>query len=58
MTCQRNHQFYLSDGLSNNIYLVKEGKVSLGKVNLDGEEITLDVLGPGEICGDLVIPKS
>ncbi len=55
VTCQRKHQFYLSDERSDKIYLVKEGKVRLGKVNQDGDEITLDVLGPGEIFGELAI---
>ncbi|SEA70377.1 cAMP-binding domain of CRP or a regulatory subunit of cAMP-dependent protein kinases [Desulfuromusa kysingii] len=53
--CQRKHQFYLSDELSDKIYLVKKGKVRLGKVNKDGNEITLSVLGPGEIFGELAI---
>ncbi|MCD6186769.1 MAG: Crp/Fnr family transcriptional regulator [Desulfuromusa sp.] len=55
VTCRRKHQFYLSDELSDKIYLVKEGKVRLGRVNQDGDEITLDVLGPGEIFGELAI---
>lgn len=55
VTCQRKHHFYLSDELSDAIYLVKEGKVRLGKVNQNGDEITLDVLGPGEIFGELAI---
>ncbi|MDA3904321.1 MAG: Crp/Fnr family transcriptional regulator [Desulfuromusa sp.] len=55
VTCRRKHQFYLSDELSDKIYLVKEGKVRLGRVNQDGDEITLDVLGPGEIFGELAL---
>lgn len=53
VNCERRYQFYLSDEPSDKIYLVKEGKVRLGKVNIDGDEITLDVLGPGEIFGEL-----
>jgi CRP/FNR family transcriptional regulator len=53
--CQRKYQFYLSDEASDKIYLVKKGKVRLGKVNADGHEITLSVLGPGEIFGELSI---
>jgi CRP/FNR family transcriptional regulator len=53
--CRRGHQFYLSEDLSDKIYLVKEGKVRLGMVNADGNEITLDVLGPKEIFGELAV---
>lgn len=53
--CRRKHQFYLPDELSDKIYLVKKGMIRLGRINKDGEEITLDVLGPGEIFGELAV---
>ena len=53
--CPRKHHFYLSDEPSDKIYLIKKGKVRLGRVNEDGDEISLDVLGPGEIFGELAI---
>ena len=53
--CSRKHQFYLSEELSDKIYLIKKGQVRLGRVDVDGNEITLDVLGAGEIFGELAI---
>ena len=53
ITCQRKYQFYLTDEPSDSIFFVKQGKVRLGRVNLDGDEITLDVLGQGELFGEL-----
>ncbi|MFO7766525.1 MAG: Crp/Fnr family transcriptional regulator, partial [Pelovirga sp.] len=41
--------------ISDKIYLVKKGKVRLGMVNANGDEISLDVLGPGEIFGELAV---
>jgi CRP/FNR family transcriptional regulator, cyclic AMP receptor protein len=53
--CHRKHQFYLSEELSDTIFLIKEGKVRLGMVSPSGDKITLDVLGPGEIFGELAV---
>lgn len=53
--CLRGQPFYLSRDVSDKIYLVKKGRVRLGMVNADGNEITLDVLGPGEIFGELAV---
>jgi CRP/FNR family transcriptional regulator len=53
--CLRGQPFYLSRDVSDKIYLVKKGRVRLGMVNADGNEISLDVLGPGEIFGELAI---
>ena len=53
--CLRGQPFYLSRDVSDKIYLVKKGLVRLGMVNADGNEITLDVLGPGEIFGELAV---
>jgi len=53
--CCRKHHFYLSSEVSDSIYLVKTGRVRLGKINSAGNEITLDVLGPGEIFGELAV---
>ncbi|MBI4546532.1 MAG: Crp/Fnr family transcriptional regulator [Ignavibacteriae bacterium] len=39
----------------NNIYFLKEGHVKLSRLHEDGREIILDVLGPGEMFGELSI---
>lgn len=53
--CLRGQIFYLSRDVSDKIYLIKKGLVRLGMVNAEGNEITLDVIGPGEIFGELAI---
>lgn len=53
--CTRGNTFYLPSDLSDKIYLVKKGQVRLGMVNAEGNEITLDVLGSGEIFGELAV---
>ena len=55
VSCQRKHQFYLADESSDAIYYVKEGKVRLGQVTENGDEITFDVLGQGELFGELAV---
>lgn len=48
------HQIiYFPDQPSNNIFFLKEGHVKLYRLHEDGREIILDVLGPGEIFGEL-----
>lgn len=53
--CTRGNTFYFPNDLSDKIYLVKKGRVRIGMNSSDGHEITLDVLGPGEIFGELAI---
>ncbi|RMF48263.1 MAG: Crp/Fnr family transcriptional regulator [Deltaproteobacteria bacterium] len=51
--CHRQHRFYLADDPSDTVYLVKEGQVRLLRTNVDGRDIILDILGPGEVFGEL-----
>lgn len=49
----KHHIIYFPDQPSNNIFFLKEGHVKLYRLHEDGREIILDVLGPGEIFGEL-----
>ncbi|GAB4164213.1 MAG: Crp/Fnr family transcriptional regulator [Geothermobacteraceae bacterium] len=51
--CRRQHRFYLADDPSETVYLVKKGQVRLLRTNVDGRDIILDFLGPGEVFGEL-----
>ncbi len=44
---------YFPDEPSNTIFFLKEGHVKLSRLTKDGKEIILDVIGPGEIFGEL-----
>lgn len=52
---QRDKIIFLPDDSSNHVYLVKEGRIRLSLVNPEGREITLDILGPGELFGELAM---
>jgi CRP-like cAMP-binding protein len=55
VSCRRNCQLFFADDPSDNIYLVKEGQVKLTRTSAEGREIILDILGPGEIFGELAL---
>lgn len=46
---------YFPEDPSDSIYLLKEGRVKISKISDGGKEITLDILEPGEIFGELAI---
>jgi len=43
---------YFPEERSDNIYLLKEGKVKISRVSEDGKKTTLHLVGPGEIFGE------
>ena len=54
MSMAKPHQpIYFPDEPSNTIFFLKEGHVKLSRLTQDGKEIILDVIGPGEIFGEL-----
>lgn len=52
---EKHHPIYFPAQPSKNIFFLKEGHVKLSHINEDGHEIILDILGPGEIFGELSI---
>lgn len=52
---KRNETIYLPDDLSEQVYLVKQGRVKLSRIDLDGREVTLDILGPKDVFGELAV---
>ncbi len=53
--CKRNTAFFFAQEQSDSIYLVKQGRVKLTRTSSEGREVILDILGPGEIFGELAI---
>ena len=51
----KHSPIYFPDQPSNNIFFLKEGHVKLYRLHEDGREVILDILGPGEIFGELSI---
>ena len=54
-SCRRNTRLFFAEESSDNIYLVKEGRIKLLRANAEGREMILDILGPGEIFGELAL---
>ncbi len=52
---EKHRPIYFPHQETHNIYFLKEGHVKLSRLHEDGREIILDVLGPGEIFGELSI---
>jgi CRP/FNR family transcriptional regulator len=44
---------YLPDEPSDQIYLLKEGAIKISRIGMDGDEIILDIVAPGEIFGEM-----
>jgi CRP/FNR family transcriptional regulator len=53
--CRKKEIFYFADEPSQNVYLVKQGRIKLFRTTAEGREIILDILGPGEIFGELAL---
>ncbi|MDT8440858.1 MAG: Crp/Fnr family transcriptional regulator [Desulfuromonadales bacterium] len=53
--CHRNTRLFFAEEASDSIYLVKTGRIKLLRTNAEGREVILDILGPGEIFGELAL---
>lgn len=54
-TSSKKEIIYFPEERSDNIYLLKEGKVKISRVSEDGKKTTLHLIGPGEIFGESAI---
>jgi CRP-like cAMP-binding protein len=43
--------FFMQDDPAEHVYLLEQGQVKLGQVTLEGAQVILNVIGPGEIFG-------
>lgn len=50
---RRGELIYLSGDPSRSIYFLKEGRIKVTGLSEDGHEVLLDVIGPGEIFGEI-----
>ena len=46
---------YFPDDPSDSVYLLKEGRVKVSRLSEDGREVTLAILRPGELFGELAL---
>lgn len=52
---KRRQFIFLPGDAASTIYLLKSGRVKLSRVNEEGKELTLAILEPGEVFGELEI---
>ncbi len=54
MSVVKKHQpIYFGDEPSRSIFFLKDGHVKLSRISEDGKEVIIDVVGPGEVFGEL-----
>jgi CRP/FNR family transcriptional regulator len=54
MSNVKSHQpIYFPDDHSHAIFFLKQGHVKISRIHSDGREVILDVIGPGEVFGEL-----
>lgn len=59
MATVRSHQpIYFPDEPTRTIFFLKEGHVKISRLTSDGREVILDVIGPGEVFGELSFAES
>jgi len=54
----KKHIIYFPEESSNSVYMIKKGKVKISRLSVDGREIIIAILGPGEIFGESAITDS
>ena len=52
---KKGEVIYFPEDPSEHVYLLKEGKVKISRISEDGKEIILEIIGPGEIFGELSV---
>jgi len=52
---KRGKIVYFPEDPSDSVYLLKEGRVKVSRLSEDGKEVTLAILKPGELFGELAL---
>ena len=52
---KRRQTIYLPGDAANTVFLLKSGRVKLSRLNEEGKELTLAILEPGEVFGEMEI---
>ncbi len=54
-TVKASQPIYFPDEQSSSIFFLKEGRVKISRISPEGQEVILDIIGPGELFGELGI---
>ncbi len=52
---KKRQPLYLPGDPSNNVYLLKQGRVKIANTAASGKEVTFEILEPGEVFGELEV---
>lgn len=52
---KKRQPLYLTGDPSNNVYLLKQGRVKISNTAPSGKEVTFDIIEPGEVFGELEV---
>lgn len=55
-TVKTHQSIYFPEEPTRSIFFLKEGHVKISRISQDGREVILDVVGPGEIFGEVGLP--
>ncbi len=55
ISIKRREFAYLAGERADKVYLLKEGRIKVGRLSEEGRELTIDILGPGDIFGELTL---
>lgn len=51
-TISEEESVYFQEDLAHSVYFLKEGKIRISRINQEGQEFVVAMLGPGEIFGE------
>lgn len=51
----KNQVIYFPEDASDSIFFLKDGRVKVSNMSEDGKEMTLAILGPGEVFGEMAL---
>jgi len=49
----KHRSIFMQGDPSHSVYFLREGRVKISKINLDGRKLTIDLIEPGDIFGEL-----
>ncbi|MFQ5900347.1 MAG: Crp/Fnr family transcriptional regulator [Thermodesulfobacteriota bacterium] len=55
MEVKKKTFIYYAGDMAETVYILKEGRIKITRLSEDGKELTIDILEPGDIFGELVL---
>jgi len=52
---KRRQALFFAGDPADQVYIILDGALKVSRVSADGHEVTLTIIGPGELCGELAL---